>query len=283
MNALRILFCLLCLPALAVAGDAKKEGKHKKEDPANHIVLMKTSMGDIKLELFTKEAPKTVKNFVDLAEGKKEFTDPKTSEKVKRPFYDGLIFHRVMDNFMLQGGCPQRSGSGSPGYSFEDEINAESLGLDKEKVVIDGKPHPWLLCRSQAEWAQKILIPLYRKMKIDPADAQRHIARIQKKLEKLTLKEAYENEGYSYDAKLKSRKPVKGVLAMANAGPNTNGSQFFINLVDTPWLTGRHTVFGKVIKGMDVVEKIGKVEVLKPASKPVKDVVIRSVRLVKEK
>ena len=96
----------------------------------------------------------------------------------------------------------------------------------------------------------------------------------------MTLKECYENQGYRYSTTLKSRPPTRGVLAMANSGPNTNGSQFFINLVDTPWLTGKHTVFGKVIKGMDVVDEIGGVEVGERA-KPLKDVKILSIRLSK--
>jgi cyclophilin family peptidyl-prolyl cis-trans isomerase len=124
---------------------------------------MKTSEGDIVLDLFDEDAPKTVSNFKQLA---------------SQGFYDGLIFHRVIADFMIQGGCPQGTGTGGPGYTFEDEIN----------------PH----------------------------------------------------------------KIVKGALAMANAGPNTNGSQFFIVTTDeAPWLDGKHTVFGEVRDGMDVVDRIG--------------------------
>ena len=164
-------------------------------------MLIKTNHGDIHVELFSDEAPKTVENFVELAEGRREFTDPKTGQKVQRPFYDGLIFHRVIADFMLQGGCPQGTGTGGPGYQFEDEFG--------------------------------------------------------------------------------SREPTRGVLAMANSGPNTNGSQFFINLVDTPWLMGKHTVFGKVTKGMDVVDKIGGVAV-DGGSKPIEDVKIISIRVQDE-
>jgi len=124
---------------------------------------MKTSEGDIVLELFDEDAPKTVSNFKKLASD---------------GFYDGLVFHRVIDDFMIQGGCPQGTGTGGPGYTFEDEINDHKI--------------------------------------------------------------------------------VRGALAMANAGPNTNGSQFFIVTTDAaPWLDGKHTVFGEVRGGQDVVDKIG--------------------------
>jgi peptidyl-prolyl cis-trans isomerase A (cyclophilin A) len=239
-------------------------------------------MGDVTLELLAKEAPKTVANFVELAEGKKEFTDPKTGEKVKRPFYDNLAFHRVIDNFMLQGGCPLGTGTGDPGYAFEDEINAVSLGLDKIKALVDGKqPHPSLLVRTQEDWQRSVLLPLLKKMGIPPEQAPQKQAEIVKAINELTLKDCFENLGYSYKPELKSHHLVKGILAMANSGPNTNGSQFFINIVDTPWLDGKHTAFGKVVKGMDVVEKIGKVEV-GDGAKPKKDVKILSIRLVPE-
>lgn len=145
------------------------------------IAVMETTLGTIKIHLFHKEAPKTVANFVGLAEGTKEFTDPKTGEKTKRHFYDGLTFHRVIPGFMIQGGDPVGNGTGGPGYEFEDEFNP----------------------------------------------------------------------------KLRHSKP--GILSMANAGPNTNGSQFFITDAPTPHLNDRHSVFGEVIEGLDVVKKIANV------------------------
>jgi peptidyl-prolyl cis-trans isomerase A (cyclophilin A) len=140
-----------------------------------------TSMGTMTAELYWDKAPKTVENFVGLAEGTKEWTDPK-GEKVKKPLYDGTIFHRVIPDFMIQGGDPLGNGTGGPGYKFEDETN-NGLKLDD-----------------------------------------------------------------------------KGILAMANSGPNTNGSQFFITEKATPWLNGHHTVFGKVIEGVDLVPKITHVD-----------------------
>ena len=149
------------------------------------FALFETSMGNFKIELFETEVPNTVGNFVKLAE---------------KNFYDGVIFHRVIDGFMIQGGDPTGTGRGGPGYTFADEI------------------HPKLKHSSE------------------------------------------------------------GMLSMANAGPNTNGSQFFITLVPTPHLDGRHAVFGKVSEGMDIVKKIGKTAV-KPGDRPVTDVVMKSVKI----
>src|ERR1700692_366017 len=140
-----------------------------------------TSQGNIVVRLFEKEAPQTVGNFVGLAEGTKEFKDPGTGQKVKRPFYDGLFFHRVIPQFMIQGGCPLGTGTGDPGYRFADEF------------------HP-------------------------------------------SLKHA-----------------KAGKLSMANSGPGTNGSQFFITVAPTPWLDNKHTIFGEVVEGQDIADKISNV------------------------
>lgn len=169
--------------------EPKKEKKVETKLTSSPIVVMETSMGNIELELFPKEAPKTVENFVGLA---------------KKGYYNGIIFHRVIDNFMIQGGDPTGTGRGG-----------ESL------------------------WGKK-----------------------------------FEDE---FSPKLKHEVP--GILSMANAGPGTNGSQFFITLVPTPHLDGKHTVFGKVVTGMDVVKAIGKVAVDRQGNKPLKDVVMKKVYL----
>ena len=197
---------LFFMSACAVLEQNTKKDK-ERENMASAEKLyatFDTSMGKIVCELFPTEAPETVKNFMGLAEGTKEWIDPKTGEKVKKPFYDGLIFHRVLDDFMVQCGCPNGIGNGGPGYRFKDEFNA----------------------------------------------------------------------------KLKFDKP--GVLAMANSGPNTNGSQFFITHVPTDWLNNKHTIFGQVIEGQDVVNAMGKVE-KNNAGKPVKAVVLKKVTISKEK
>ena len=162
-----------------------------------------TSEGNFSIRLNDQEAPKTVENFVGLAEGTKEWTDPRSNQKVKAPYYDGIVFHRVIDGFMIQGGDPLGKGIGGPGYEFEDEF------------------HPTL------------------------------------------------------------RHTKAGILSMANRGPNTNGGQFFITLGPTPHLDNRHSVFGEVVEGMDVVRKIGSTKV-GPQDRPVKDVVIESVKIRRE-
>ena len=159
-----------------------------------------TSEGNFTVRLFDAEAPKTVENFVGLAEGTKEWTDPRVNRKVKDPYYDGVIFHRVIDGFMIQSGDPLGQGIGGPGYNFADEF------------------HP----------------------------------------------------------SLRHNKP--GILSMANRGPNTNGGQFFITLAPTPHLDDRHSVFGEVTEGMDVVRKIGKTPTGE-RDRPLKDVTIRSITI----
>jgi len=260
---------LLVLTATGWSQEPREKGKK------NPMCIIQTSMGNIEVELFQNDAPKTVANFIGLAEGTKEFTDEKTGKKVKKPF----IFHRVIKGFMLQAGCPQGNGRGGPGYSFADEINAVALGLDKLKAIDPKKgPHPFLMTRNQADYHRILVTPLFQSLEItSQEELDKRKEEVAAKLKSLTIKEAYENMGYSYSDKGSPHPPVRGSLAMANSGPNTNGSQFFINLADTDWLTGKHTVFGKVIKGMDVVDKIGAVKV-DTGHKPVEDVKIISIR-----
>jgi len=160
-----------------------------------------TSEGTIVCRLFEKEAPITVKNFIELAEGSREWTHPTTRAKSNTPLYNGTIFHRVIPEFMIQAGDPTGTGMGGPGYKFQDET--------------EGSPH-------------------------------------------------------------KFDKP--GKLAMANSGPDTNGSQFFITVAPTSWLTGKHTIFGEVVEGQDVADKITKVP-RNRQDKPIEDVVLNSVKI----
>ena len=157
-----------------------------------------TNQGPVVIRLFPDHAPKTVRNFVELAEGGRQWTDPRTGRATTDKLYDGTIFHRVIPDFMIQGGDPLGSGWGGPGYKFADEIHPD-LAFDR----------PYL-------------------------------------------------------------------LAMANAGPGTNGSQFFITVVPTPWLNGKHTIFGEVIEGADVVDLITRVKT-GSQDRPVEDVTIESV------
>jgi len=254
----------------------------KEEEKNNPVCIIKTSMGDIMIELFSKEAPMTVSNFVMLAEGKKGFIDPSSGEEVMRPYYDGLIFHRVIKDFMIQGGCPLGTGMEGPGFVFPDEISASALGLDKIKAIGDDKrAHPHLMIRNDQQFHNTFIVPIIKKLNIQTKEEyQSRLQEIEEELMTLTLKDCYEKKGYQYKDDLNSHHLKRGVLAMANRGPNTNGAQFFINLKDTPWLDGKHTAFGKVIKGMDVIDKIALVPV-GPRSKPVEDVKIISIRLQK--
>ena len=148
---------------------------------AGTYAIFETLQGNIVIRLLEKEAPKTVENFIGLAEGTKEYTDAKTGKKSKGNFYDGLTFHRVIPQFMIQGGCPLGTGTGDPGYRFADEF------------------HPSL------------------------------------------------------------KHSKTGKLSMANSGPGTNGSQFFITVAPTPWLDNKHTIFGEVVEGQDIADKISNV------------------------
>jgi cyclophilin family peptidyl-prolyl cis-trans isomerase len=189
MRTIIVIFLSICFIFSGNAQD-KKGTTVKKDDAKKTVAVIKTNMGNIELELFAKEAPKTVENFVTLA---------------KKGYYKGIIFHRVIKGFMIQGGDPTGTGRGGEsawGGKFNDEI-VPSLVFDKE-----------------------------------------------------------------------------GILAMANAGPNTNGSQFFITLAPQPHLNGGYSIFGKVIKGMDVVKAIGNVKTA-PGDKPVKSVVMKEVVIEK--
>ena len=191
MIVLMIVFSILACQGQDTGQVKSKETQTKEESKEMTVAVIKTNMGTIEIELFAKETPKTVENFVGLS---------------NKGYYNGVIFHRVIDNFMIQGGDP--TGTGRGGDSF---------------------------------WGGKFADEIVPSLKHDQP----------------------------------------GILSMANAGPNTNGSQFFITLVATPWLDGKHTIFGKVIAGMYVVSAIGKVATSKPGDKPLKDVVMESVAIEK--
>ena len=196
MRTVGYLLTVVALVSALSGGAAAGEKESQVREPL--YATLKTSMGIIVVRLFDEKAPKTVENFTGLATGTKEWTDPKTGQKVKRSLYNGTIFHRVIPNFMIQGGDPLGRGTGGPGYKFADEFSPD----------------------------------------------------------------------------LKHNKP--GIFSMANAGPNTNGSQFFITTVPTPHLDGRHSVFGEVVKGQEVVVAIGNTP-RGANDRPLKDVVLEEV------
>ena len=255
------------------------------QEAKNPVVTMVTSHGNVTIELLQKSAPLTVKNFLGLAEGTQEWIDT-NGNKVKKPLYDGLIFHRVIDDFMIQGGCPLGTGTGKPGYTFKDEINADSLGLDKMKVVNEAQGfHEYLRVYPPQRIQQMIAQPIFAKLGIDSqetleAKQKEFEAALKEATANYSLKDLYTAMGYQYDEKLTSYPMKAGFLAMANSGPNSNGSQFYINLKDNRYLDGKHTVFGKVIEGMEVIKKISKVKV-DGRDKPLEPVKIISIRLKK--
>ncbi len=192
-----LLGSLLMIYISAFANNAKKETPKGDKKMSDVYAIFDTTEGKFKVRLFADKAPKTVENFTSLAEGTN--TNPDLNPKFKgKKYYDGLIFHRVITDFMIQGGCPDGLGTGGPGYKFADES------------------HPEL-----------------------------------------------KHKAY--------------VLSMANAGPNTNGSQFFITTVATPWLDGKHTVFGEVTEGQDIVKKIESLG--SPSGKTSKEIKIKSVTI----
>jgi cyclophilin family peptidyl-prolyl cis-trans isomerase len=252
------------------------------ENPENPLVLLQTNRGDMVFELFPQEAPATVNHFLGLADGSKPFFDISTGQQVMRPFYEGLGFHRIVNNFIIQGGSPDGSPGGNPGIIIPDEINALSLGLDRMMVLdAEGSPNPILGIRSEADFQTRVLEPLYRDMKIADAETLRARAgQVRDRLKTLTVKELYEIEGYRYNQRVRSRPPVPGTLGMANHGPGTTGSQFFITLSDADWLTGRYNFFGRIRAGDNVLQTIARTRV-DENNRPVEAITIFSVTRIK--
>ena len=258
----------------------KKAVENKESVASRPIAVMETSLGTIEIELTPDLTPVTVANFIGLAEGTKEWTVPTSGEKVKKPFYDGLIFHRVINDFMIQGGCPLGNGTGGPGYKFEDEcytVGTKAItGEIKDENVanrIAGEVVVPYLRKTAKEQQDKDLLAI-----LEQCNKKRSIKPImQHPVEYYLKKTSY--KGNFVEKKMNGSVDY-GTLCMANSGPNTNGSQFFIvtKKGGCSWLNGKHTVFGKVIKGMDVVHKI-EATPKGARDKPKEDVVIKSIRI----
>jgi len=228
------------------------------EDSSNPLMLMKTSRGDVYLELFPAAAPRNTANFIALAEATAELSHPETGERISGHYYDGLSFHRVLPGYLIQAGAPLSPDRAVPDYRLRDEINASEAGLNQIKMLEESnKPHPWLNIRDKADFEQRILVPLYQRINInDPLELAERQFEVLNMLREMTLQQAYENLGYSYNDTLPSRRPTRGSLIMASSGPNSISAEFFIPVVDTPWLTGISTVIGNVVEGMEVVDRI---------------------------
>jgi cyclophilin family peptidyl-prolyl cis-trans isomerase len=266
------------LPMLTATFDGRTQ-QVQVEDLSNPMVVIETTRGSMLFELFPKEAPDTVANFLGLAAGSKAWVNPLTGEEEERPFYDGLTFHRVVNGALIQGGSPSADGEGYPGYLLPDEINAASLGLDRMTVLDQsGDPNPVLGIRSQEDFQEGVLKPLYDSLGIrSTAQLETRISEVDKKLRALTVQQLYELRGYRYRDDLMSRAPVRGVIAMASTKPDENGSQFFITLTDADWLLGRHTVFGKIRAGTEVLDAIGRSRV-DGENRPQPEITILSVK-----
>ncbi|HWK55544.1 MAG TPA: peptidylprolyl isomerase [Hyphomicrobiales bacterium] len=251
------------------------------EDPTNPMVVIETTRGNMLFELFPREAPLTVANFLGLADGTQPWVDSTTGLEMTQPYYDGLGFHRVVRNVLIQGGSPTGTDDGYPGYFVPDEINAASLGLDRMSVLDEqGVPNPVLGIRNREDFQETVLKPLYDSLGIDSStQLQPRLGEVDQKVRELSVKQLYEMQGYHYSENLVSRSPVRGVIAMANAGPDRNGSQFFITLADTDWLVGRHTVFGKIRAGFEVLDAIGAARV-DQQNRPQPEIVIVSIRIL---
>lgn len=262
----RLIFVGLLLSASAACSktpktkaEAMKDVKEKMRRDTNPVAVIETSMGTITVELYRHAAPNTVQNFISLAKGEKEFTDA-DGKPAKRPYYDGLVFHRVIPNFMIQGGDIKGNGTGGPGYQFADEINAKALGLDKIKVSASPMAMQEVQQIARTEVFKKLNIQSQADLNAKMKQAEALFTSEQAKWKDKTLEELYTARGVKYLPNLESESNTKGSLSMANAGPNTNGSQFFISVADNVYLDGKHTVFGRVIGGIDVAEQITKVE-----------------------
>jgi cyclophilin family peptidyl-prolyl cis-trans isomerase len=229
------------------------------EDSQNPLIRISTSKGEMYLELYPLEAPNNVENFIALAEGEKEFTNLKTGEPIQSRYYNGMRFHRVVPGFIIQAGSPAINPLGLQVSLLNDEINANALGLDQIPALNpDGSFADVLNIESKPDFHEEILTPLYSQRNI--TDVEAALSRQYQALEtlqELSVKSVYENQGYRYDDSLESRPIERGTVALANSGPDSNGSEFFISLTAAEWLWGKYTVIGKVVEGQEVMDSIG--------------------------
>ncbi len=234
------------------------------EDPSNPLVEFNTSQGTLYIELFAEEAPINIKQFLALIDGEFGLEDETTGTIYTPRYFNGMIFHKTVTNTLIQTGSPALSPVGGPPNLLPDEINGAALGLASDKVLSStGQVNSRLNIIDLDDFTAQILIPLYQEMNITNADqvlAQQNA--ILARLNTMTVQQLYELQGYDYIDNRFSHSNLAGTVALANNGPNTNGPEFFINLLDAPWLDGKHTVIGSVIEGFDVAQTIGSAELI---------------------
>ncbi len=255
------------------------------DDPSHPLILMRTSRGDIYIELFPESAPRNVANFIALAQAQVTLFDAASNQEVMPHYYDGKGFNRILRNYLVQAGAPVNEFAPRPEYFVDDEINARSLGLNDSKVFDEtGKLNDWLNLQSREDFEEQILAPLYERLNIDSAtDVDVRQFEIHSALQSMSLRQAYESQGYRYNDRLIPRPPIRGSVAMASAGPNMNQAEFFFLLVDAPWLAGKTTVIGEIVEGMEIVDRIDQGAVLRgdtTAPTPTTSTLIFDVRQV---
>ena len=229
------------------------------EDSSNPLMLVSTSAGPIYIEMLPAEAPENVARFIEFTVGEVPLIETDSTLTVSPRYYNGSRFHRVIPNFIIQAGSPEHNAHGRPRDYLADEINASALGLDRLPVILQaGEINPILNTDSQQEFANRVLEPLYRQLGIDsPEQLETEESAIIDALQSLTVMRLYEYEGYRYQNRYPTRAITRGIVALANDGPNRNGPEFFISLSDAPWLDGRYTVIGRVVEGMETADSIG--------------------------
>ena len=253
-----LLFALAVIAHLGSHADYSS-ARLAMEDSSNPLMLVSTSAGPIYIEMLPAEAPENVARFIEFTVGEVPLTETDSTLTASPRYYNGSQFHRVIPNFIIQAGSPEHNAHGRPRDYLADEINASALGLDRLPVILQaGEVNPILNTDSQQEFASRVLEPLYRQLGIDsPEQLETEESAIIDALQSLTVMRLYEYEGYRYQNRYPTRAITRGIVALANDGPNRNGPEFFISLSDAPWLDGRYTVIGRVVEGMETADDIG--------------------------
>ena len=263
IKAVKFHFLLLYFTLPHIAFSDVNSAMQVMENNSNPLMLLSTSLGDIYIELFKVEAPNNVDNFLALAHGEIEFTEKDSGNTFYPRYFDGMQFHRVIPNMLIQAGSPQYHPLGMPRRILADEINADILGLDEQPVLNEfGEFNSLLNISDQSNFRDVLLEPILQHLRIgSDSELTNRQYEIYDFIANLTIKQAYELGGYTYNSDLTTRRITRSIVALANSGPNSNGPEFFIATSDLPWLNGKHTVIGKVVEGMETVDAISRTEI----------------------